>query len=613
MSTFFGIVHRDKQTLQLSNLQQMRDSYKKWQCSSVALWHQGTAGFGVRLRPVTAEDANEVLPLETESFVLSGHFFLTNRTELCQKLAINNSDKLPDSQLVVQLWQRYAEQTVQFLDGDWAFALWHKQQQRLTLARSATGSAGIFYHINQHAVYFGSSVKDVLSQGDVSHALDDAALARVALFNPGLAADEQTAYSAIKQLNRGYLLQLTQTEQQLQRWWRPERLQKLKFNHAEQAFTAFRSLYQQQVAACIRTSQAQVAATLSGGLDSGSVVALAMPVIRAQGKKLTAYTHVPAYNQSLYIDRALGDEKDTASATARHAAVDEHICVTSNDKSVFDGMLLDLEICDMPCHAAANLYWMHDIFQRAVHSGNNLCLVGYCGNATVSFAGNRNLWPLLFKADWRRAYRIFITTQRKSGLVSCIKRHLLSPLKMFKNPFFDYQKSVLEVLTQAQQKRFWPKRFSLASARAEQQFRLLSIRNHADFRNHLYAEYFGITTADPTATKAMVEFCYQLPEEYFYYKGVNKSLIKTALKDCLPEFVLQQKLKGLQSSDVDQRLAAECAQQPDYQFSSATLNTSWFNSSAIASEHFSLDGEVSTFGRLWQLNQFLQSVDNAPR
>ena len=50
--------------------------------------------------------------------------------------------------------------------------------------------------------------------------------------------------------------------------------------------------YTRAIQSCLRT-QKPVAATLSGGRDSGSVVSIAAPLLARQGRALTAFTSVP--------------------------------------------------------------------------------------------------------------------------------------------------------------------------------------------------------------------------------------------------------------------------------------------------------------------------------
>ncbi len=70
--------------------------------------------------------------------------------------------------------------------------------------------------------------------------------------------------------------------------------------------------------------------------------------------------------------------------------------------------------------------------------------------------------------------------------------------------------------------------------------------------------YYGIEKRDPTADKRVLEYCLSVPNEAFFdEKGNNKMLLKRMMKNRLPDQVLFEKKKGLQSSDIAFRALAE--------------------------------------------------------
>jgi asparagine synthase (glutamine-hydrolysing) len=61
----------------------------------------------------------------------------------------------------------------------------------------------------------------------------------------------------------------------------------------------------------------------------------------------------------------------------------------------------------------------------------------------------------------------------------------------------------------------------------------------------------GVLIKDPTRSREMIQFCYNLPENQFVYHGVERRLIREYMKDKIPSKILSETLrkKGVQSAD----------------------------------------------------------------
>ena len=82
---------------------------------------------------------------------------------------------------------------------------------------------------------------------------------------------------------------------------------------------AFRDVFDEAVRSRLRTHR-QVAATLSGGLDSGAVASFAARALREEGKSLHTYSYVPTRDFADWTPRStIADETRFIQATIRHA------------------------------------------------------------------------------------------------------------------------------------------------------------------------------------------------------------------------------------------------------------------------------------------------------
>ena len=135
---------------------------------------------------------------------------------------------------------------------------------------------------------------------------------------------------------------------------------------------------------------------LSGGLDSGSVCALASRALQAQGQRLPAFASVPLHAVEYGRPRSFHDESPYVAATAAHLGnVDVHYLRAEN-VSPLAGTRELLDLLDEPAHSPGNFYWLAAIFARARELGLGTLLTGQNGNGTVSYTGHpTNAWRCL--------------------------------------------------------------------------------------------------------------------------------------------------------------------------------------------------------------------------
>lgn len=128
------------------------------------------------------------------------------RTTSC--ISILQDHSLPisteDAALVATLFQVLGERAFQYLDGDFALALLDQGCQELFIVRDRTGSSDFFWHRNDHALLFSSSLQSLLTTGIISQAPDLEACA--AYLSNGYISQDKTAVHNVNRLLPGYFL-----------------------------------------------------------------------------------------------------------------------------------------------------------------------------------------------------------------------------------------------------------------------------------------------------------------------------------------------------------------------------------------------------------------------
>lgn len=81
-----------------------------------------------------------------------------------------------DTEVLVHLYEECGWRMVDMLDGMFAFAIFDLSRQQVLLARDPFGIKPLFYSFNDSRFVFGSEIKPLLASGEVSRAIDPAAL-----------------------------------------------------------------------------------------------------------------------------------------------------------------------------------------------------------------------------------------------------------------------------------------------------------------------------------------------------------------------------------------------------------------------------------------------------
>lgn len=180
-----------------------------------------------------------------------------------------------DTEVLLYAYAEWGEQCVERFNGMFAFAIWDKTRQSLFLARDRYGIKPLYYTIQNNTFLFGSEVKAILAHPGYQVALDKEALLEYFTFQNFFT--DKTLFAGVKLLPAGTYLYISlgsQLPDQPCQYWdyqfvEPEQA-KDEREYLEELDRLFRQAVQRQL-----ISDVDVGAYLSGGMDSGSITAIA--------------------------------------------------------------------------------------------------------------------------------------------------------------------------------------------------------------------------------------------------------------------------------------------------------------------------------------------------
>lgn len=544
-------------------------------------WSDGPIAIGRRLFRLLPEDVHDTGPTVGGDghLALVADIRIDNRPELAAELGIppNALPGLSDAALLMRALERWDEDTVEKIVGDFAFAFWNARSRRLLLARDFAGQRPLHYHRGKGFLAFASMPKGLHALADIPYALEAEQVRDVLAMLPE--AGPGTFFAGIERVEPGHVVTFSGDNLTVRKFWRPA-LRPIVLGSAGEYEEVLRHHFEAAVSARLRGAGQAVAAHLSAGLDSSTVAATAAMLLRPSGGKVVAFTSVPRPDyRGPTMREAINDEGPLAAATAAMHDNIEHVPIVTAGRSPFAGLDRNFLLYERPGGNLCNMVWTDAINDAAKARGLRVLLSGQMGNATFSYAGMELLPTLLSRGKVIRLARTVAALLRNRTRAGTIAAKTLGPFlpsRMWRalgrlrgagGDLSDYS----AIRADAEE------RDRIAARAAERDMDLgyrprkdavatrLWVIHRIDQGNFIKGTLggWGIDTRDPTVDRRLVEFCLSVPVEQFLRNGVPRALARDSFGDRVPQAVLRQRLKGYQAVDWHEGLSASRDQLRD--------------------------------------------------
>jgi asparagine synthase (glutamine-hydrolysing) len=364
-----------------------------------AQWSEGSVALGRRLARLLPEDAYDRQPLRSADghAVLVADVRLDNRDELCAALGLptDRARRLSDADILLAAFTRWAEDCVDRLVGDFAFALWDQLSHRFLLARDPLGARPLHYHYGARLFAFASMPKGLHALAEIPRQPDEDYLALEMIAAGALGAG--TCFKDIARVEPGHIASVTGDGVSARRYWNPGR-KVLALRSSDAYAEACREQLDITVRSRLRGAN-HVATHLSAGLDSSAVTATAARLLAASGGRVTAFTAVPRENYDLPVPRGrIGDEGPLAALTAAMYPNLEHVLVRTGDGSPLDLVDRYFHLFERPVPNLCNMIWVSAINDAARDHKLQVLLSASLGNLAISYRGLTLISELLRSA-----------------------------------------------------------------------------------------------------------------------------------------------------------------------------------------------------------------------
>lgn len=551
-----GIISLQPDLVSAEKLKRMTDALQHRGPDGEGYWinENTAAGFGHRrlaIIDITDTGKQPMHYLDRYTIIHNGEIY--NYIELREALIKKGYrfQSQSDTEVILAAYDFYKEECLQHFDGMFAFAVWDEKEQSLFAARDRFGEKPFYYHFDGTAFSFASEMKalwaiGIAKQTDNTMLLNYLSLGWVK--NPTNLS--QTFYSNIFCLPQAHFLklQLTGKINSIKSYWDIDK-ETVGSISEKDAVEKFNELFTTSVQRRLR-SDVKLGTSLSGGLDSSSIVA-AIDKVKSQnpiaiGLKNETFSAVfPGFekDESEYINKL----------TAAYPSINHFVTPTAND------LINDLE--KIRYHqeepfGSSSIFAQYKVYELARQQGVTVLLDGQGADEILAGYPKYIHWYLqeLFAAKKKQLLK-----KEKAALRSNefsfnwgIKNYLAAKLpkqaaaQIEKDTAYDVQHN--KQLTKEFRKAFYNRQaiykpiyttLNDALYYNTMQTGLEELLRYAD-RNSMA---HGREVRLPFLNHELVQFIFSLAPHYKINKGWTKWILRESMKNSLPTEIVWRKNK----------------------------------------------------------------------
>ncbi len=575
MSAIWGAISLDNKQISLETAKIMKDAFKECVIDRYEEVLSDNVYMGCGIQYVTGEAEREKLPKCEGELYFTADVVLDNREFIQKEIPEQVTADMPDGEMLFQILKfqirkQQIEKCLNDLLGAYVFVWYDKATNQIMMVNDALGNRFVYYLLQDNILYFSSlmaPLERLIEKMEINERwiADFLAQDNLSIFTEC----EETTIRNIYRLAPAQMVMVSQKGIQKKIYWKPEiKPGSLKLRTEEEYKEKFVELYRECVRCTLRSPE-ETGIFLSGGYDSSSVAALAAPELEKVGKKLLSFTSVPSKEFSLEGGKkVILDETEAVREIQAMYPNIETVFMELQDMNAWYDRTDYWKRMELPYKSPQNPLWMQRGMMLAQQKNVRIMLGGMTGNATVSY-GNLPLYlvHLFRRGHWVQLYREIHTLYRKKnfsrkGMVFItIKRGLQRyPYKVSKEELFQYSYANREYLHKwgADKRAFRNNQRMLRSMNdywlaRELLFEPELFRHDGEFyqKDSLYT---GVLVRDPTKDKRMIEFTLNIPFGLTNQDAVSRRLIAVYMKELIPECILSDKRKGIQSADLKERL-----------------------------------------------------------
>lgn len=457
-----------------------------------------------------------------------------------------------DAEVVLHLYEDFAENCLSYLRGMFAFAIWDERKGKLFLARDRLGQKPLLYYHDNHHLCFASEFSALLASGLIDRNINDKAIDQYLTF--GYVPAPATIYNGIFKMLPGHYGIYQNGQFNPHKYWDLDYSHKMAISEKEAAQEVIRLL--KEAVSLRLVSDVPLGVFLSGGLDSSAVTALMSQL----SNRVRTF--------SIGFDEADFNELEYARAIATRFSTDHSEFMVEPKALEILPLLVDHYGEPYADSSAIPTYYVARETRKYVTvalngDGGDESFAGYDRYLAMVLAQSYNRLPTILQDGLKRA----IITIVPDGLNFKKRRKRLRRfLENASLPFYSRYCNWISIMNDTEKRKLYSENFKekLRSDKPEDWLRdypnlsgdielvdhLMAIDIKTNLANDLLVKMDiasmanSLETRSPFLDHKLMEFVAKLPADYKIKRLIKKYILKKAIKDLIPKKNLHRRKMG---------------------------------------------------------------------
>ena len=426
-----------------------------------------------------------------------------------------------DTEVVLHGYLEWGEGVADRLNGMYAFAVWDDRSQELLLVRDRMGIKPLYYYPLRDGVLFGSEPKAILANPLAEPVVDADGLRELLTMGR---SPEQAVFKGMRELRPGHLLRVRREGHSLRRYWALEPREHT--DDLDTTVSTIRALLEDIVGRQL-VSDVPLCSLLSGGLDSSTITAMA----RKHGQIRSFAVDFTGYAENFQPDELRGDPDAPFVRELADYVGTDHTDITLDTAELTDPRLRSAVVraWDMP-HFLGDMNSSLYMLFRAIRERSTVALSGE--SADELFGGYA--WFHLPQAVEADTFPWEAMVMRDHDPGDLLDRALVERLDIPSSTADAYRTALAEV-------PYLP-----GQNGRERRMREVCYLHLTRFlpvlldRKDRLSMAVGLEVRVPFCDHRLVEYVFNTPWAMKTFDGREKSLLRAAAGDLVPESILRR-------------------------------------------------------------------------
>lgn len=429
-----------------------------------------------------------------------------------------------DTEVLLASYIEWGPACLDRLNGIFAFGVWNDAEQTFFLARDRMGVKPLFYALRDKGLIFASELKTLLKHPAVAPEIDIDGLAEILVMAPSRSPG-QGVFRGVQELKPGHCLFFSREGLRVKRYWTLD-----SHSHPDDLNTTLEKVKYLVENAIERqlVSDVPVCCFLSGGLDSTIITSVASRVYKQEGKDPLQTFSVDYEDNDKYFKSSLFQPNSDSQwvGLVSRALGTQHHRVVVNTPQLAEALLDAVYARDLPGMADvdSSLY----LFCREIKKEATVALSGEC--ADEIFGG----YPWFHSEEALKA-NTFPWSRKIHAKMEVFAPNIVDLVKPDEYIARRYAETLAEVPR-------LPSEDPLEARRRE-----IFYLNFTGFmqtlldRKDRMSMAWGLEVRVPFCDHRIVEYVWNVPWSMKTYGGMEKGLLRHAMKGTIPDEVFNRR------------------------------------------------------------------------